>query len=78
MFFEMKEEPIIILSAISGVYVDMYRVKCAKSAGFGFDDVAKYYNYRGRNLHLEMLHVTAPIFHLSSFAHLLTKFQKQT
>lgn len=26
----MKEEPIIILSAISGVYVDMYRVKCAK------------------------------------------------
>lgn len=50
--FEMKEEPIIILSAISGVYVDMYRVKCAKSAGFGFDDVAKYYNYRGREFAL--------------------------
>lgn len=30
VLFEMKEEPIIILSAISGVYVDMYRVKCAK------------------------------------------------
>ncbi len=50
--FEMKEEPVIILSAISGVYVDMYRVKCAKSAGFGFDDVAKYYNYRGREFAL--------------------------
>ena len=52
VLFEMKEEPIIILSAISGVYVDMYRVKCAKSAGFGFDDVAKYYNYRGREFAL--------------------------
>lgn len=50
--FEMKEEPIIILSAVSGVYVDMYRVKCAKSAGFGYDDVAKYYNYRGREFAL--------------------------
>ena len=52
VLFEMKEEPIIILSAISGVYVDMYRVKCAKSAGFGFDYVAKYYNYRGREFAL--------------------------
>ena len=50
--FEMKEEPIIILSAVSGVYVDMYRVKCAKNAGFGFDDVAKYFNYRGREFAL--------------------------
>ena len=50
--FEMKEEPVIILSAVSGVYVDMYRVKCAKSAGYGFDDVAKYFNYRGREFAL--------------------------
>ena len=50
--FEMKEEPIIILSAVSGVYVDMYRVKCAKNAGLGFDDVAKYFNYRGREFAL--------------------------
>ncbi|MDD6728468.1 MAG: DNA polymerase III subunit delta [Eubacteriales bacterium] len=51
--FEMKEEPVIILSAISGVYVDMYRVKCAKTAGYTYDDVAKYYNYRGREFALK-------------------------
>lgn len=50
--FAMKEEPVIILSAISSVYVDMYRVKCAKAAGFTYDDVAKHYNYRGREFAL--------------------------
>lgn len=50
--FAMKEEPVIILSVISGVYVDMYRVKCAKTAGFGYDDVAKHYNYKGREFAL--------------------------
>ncbi len=50
--FAMKEEPVIILSAISSVYVDMYRVKCAKTAGFSYDDVAKHYNYRGREFAL--------------------------
>lgn len=51
--FGMKEDPIKILSAISGVYVDMYRVKCAKTAGRSYDDVAKYYNYRGREFALK-------------------------
>ncbi len=50
--FEMKEEPIIIMSAIGGAYVDMYRVKCAKAAGKGYDDVAAHYNYRGREFAL--------------------------
>lgn len=50
--FAMKEEPVIILSAISSVYIDMYRVKCAKTAGFTYDDVAKHYNYRGREFAL--------------------------
>lgn len=52
ILFAMKEEPVIILSAISSVYVDMYRVKCAKTAGFTYDDVAKHYNYRGREFAL--------------------------
>lgn len=50
--FSMKEEPIVLLSVISGVYVDMYRVKCAKSSGKTYDDVAKYFNYRGREFAL--------------------------
>lgn len=50
--FNMKEDPILILSVIGGVYVDMYRVKCAKAAGLSYDDVAKHYNYKGREFAL--------------------------
>ena len=50
--FNMKEDPILILAVIGGVYVDMYRVKCAKTAGCSYDDVAKNYNYRGREFAL--------------------------
>jgi DNA polymerase-3 subunit delta len=51
--FSMKEDPIKILAAIGGVYVDMYRVKCAKVAGYSYDDVAGHYNYRGREFALK-------------------------
>jgi DNA polymerase-3 subunit delta len=50
--FSMKEDPILITSVVSGVYVDMYRVKCAKSSGNSYDDVAKHFNYRGREFAL--------------------------
>lgn len=50
--FAMKEEPILLTAAISGVYVDMYRVKCAKTAGNSYDDVAKNFNYKGREFAL--------------------------
>lgn len=50
--FGMKEDPILILAVIGGVYVDMYRVKCAKTAGFSYDDVSKHYNYKGREFAL--------------------------
>lgn len=48
----MKEDPILILAVIGGVYVDMYRVKCAKTAGCSYDDVSKHYNYKGREFAL--------------------------
>lgn len=51
--FAAKEDPVKVLSAISGCFVDMYRVKCAKSAGLDFDDVGKYYNYKGREFALK-------------------------
>lgn len=50
--FDMKEDPIFILSVLAGVYVDMYRVKCAKAAGYSYDYVAKHYNYKGREFAL--------------------------
>lgn len=50
--FSMKEKPVDILATVSGVYVDMYRVKCAKVAGYAYDDVAKHYNYQRREFAL--------------------------
>lgn len=50
--FAMKEEPVSVLSAISGCYVDMYRVKCAKIAGQSAEDVGAYFNYKGREFAL--------------------------
>lgn len=50
--FSMKEDPIMLNAIIIGVYVDMYRVKCAKTAGNSYDDVAKHFNYKGREFAL--------------------------
>lgn len=50
--FLMKEDPIKLNSIVIGVYVDMYRVKCAKTAGHSYDDVAKHFNYKGREFAL--------------------------
>lgn len=48
----LREEPVIILSAVSSSFVDMYRVKCAKIAGFQALDVGKHYNYRNMDFRL--------------------------
>lgn len=46
--FFMRIEPIIILSTISSVYVDMFRVYAAKSAGKTAKDVAEAFGYKNR------------------------------
>lgn len=48
----MREEPIVILSAISSSYVDMYRVKCAKTAGKQPIDLSRHFNYHGKEFRL--------------------------
>lgn len=48
ILFAQKEEPIAVLAVISSCYVDMYRVKCAKTAGQSQEDVLNYYNYKGK------------------------------
>ncbi len=50
--FAAKEEPVSVLAVISNCFVDMYRVKCAKTAGFDCTDVGNYYNYKGREFAL--------------------------
>ena len=47
--FAQKEEPIAILAVISSCYIDMYRVKCAKSANINENEIADYYSYKGRD-----------------------------
>lgn len=44
----MKEEPVAINAIISSNYIDMYRVKCCKSAGMPDSDLGNYFNYKGR------------------------------
>lgn len=50
--FELKEDPVSVLAVISNCFVDMYRVKCAKIAGYSSENVAEYYNYKGREFAL--------------------------
>ena len=46
--FAQKEEPLSILAVISSCYIDMYRVKCAKAANENENELANYYQYKGR------------------------------
>ena len=46
--FYLKVEPIVILSTISGFYVDMYRAFVAKERGMRSEEIAKEFGYFGR------------------------------
>lgn len=48
VLFAQKEEPIAILAVIASCYVDMYRVKCAKSANMNEMQLSDYFSYKGR------------------------------
>ncbi len=51
--FYMRIEPMVILYAISSVYVDMFRVYSAKSSGKGISAVTERFGYKGREFVLE-------------------------
>lgn len=46
--FVQKEEPIAVLSVISSCYVDMYRVKCAKTANVNENNLTEFFSYKNR------------------------------
>lgn len=46
--FYLKVEPIVILSTISGFYVDMYRAFVGKERGMNSVEIAKEFGYFGR------------------------------
>lgn len=46
--FSLNENSTSIVAAIGNAYVDMYRVKCAKTYADSPQDIANYYNYHNR------------------------------
>ena len=51
--FDKKEDPIAILSVLSSYYIDMYRVKTAVESGYSIQEVAKYFDYKGKDFRLK-------------------------
>ena len=51
--FYKKEEPVIILSALSGAFCDLYRAKTAQISGARQDDIKADFNYKGRGFRVE-------------------------
>ncbi len=43
--FDLKTEPIVIIGALSSVFVDIYRVKMAENEGLRYDDIAQPFGY---------------------------------
>lgn len=51
--YTLKYEPILILGALIGKYVDIYRVKVFQSSGKRASDVARFYDYKRREFVLD-------------------------
>ncbi len=51
--FFMRVEPIMILSTVSAVYVDMYRVFTGRKKGVDINEIAERFGYRNRKFVLE-------------------------
>lgn len=47
--FYLKIEPVIILSTISGFYVDMYRAFAGREKNMSVSEIAKEFEYKGRD-----------------------------
>ncbi|MDR3644176.1 MAG: DNA polymerase III subunit delta [Clostridia bacterium] len=46
--FYRREEPVVILAALSGAFCDLYRAKAALASGAGQADLERDFNYRGK------------------------------
>lgn len=47
-----KERPEMILGALAGTYIDMYRVKLARSAGKDYAELQAHFSYKGKEFRL--------------------------
>lgn len=65
--FFMRVEPFIILSTISGVYIDMYRVFVGKSKGMNISQIADKFGYKGKEFVLERATTNLKKFDFNKF-----------
>lgn len=49
----LQNEPIMISAALSGTYLDMYRVKCGQDARIGYAQVFRDLGYKGKDYRLK-------------------------
>lgn len=50
--FELKEDPIAVLAALSTTFIDLYRVKVLLSSGIRENELSKHYSYKGREFRI--------------------------
>ena len=61
-----KEEPIAILSAISSVYIDIYRVNIAINSGYLIKDICSIYDYKRKEFRLDNARRNGEYFSIES------------
>jgi DNA polymerase-3 subunit delta len=66
--FYLKVEPIIILSTISGFYVDMYRAFLGKERGMQASQIAEEFGYKGREFVIRNAMADVKRFDFNKFA----------
>ena len=69
---ELQNEPIAITAALSGSFVDMYRVKCGAAAHRNYAAVHKDFSYRGSDYRLRKSGETASHYSRAQLEHILS------
>ena len=69
---ELQNEPIAIAAALSGSFVDMYRVKCGAAAHRNSAAVPKDFSYRGSDYRLRKSGETAAHYSRAQLEHILS------
>lgn len=69
--FYLQNEPIMIAAALTGSYLDMYRVKAGAAAGASYGTVFKELGYKGSDYRLKKSLETAKNYSLSQLAECL-------
>ena len=73
---ELQNEPIAIAAALSGSFIDMYRVKCGAASRKNYAAVHKDFGYRGSDYRLRKSGETASRYTLAQLAAILELLER--